>query len=340
LKGEFKMNGKWIVGCCIILVWGSVFTGCDIIPGGNEKTYIPTIGVILHDEKKDSAIKVVREGIVSKNDGKAKLEFEDSEGDQNTQNGQIKDFIEKNVDVIAVDLVNTNDTTTINGIITKTKEANIPLVFFLSGAGNQSAVYGIMADQNEVAALQGEIIADYWKATSGADRNGDGEMQYIMVHGPADHSDANIRKTKAIEAVVEAEITVKKLFEFDGAWGLDAAKKADMKTRLESPENQVVEAIFCGNDGIALGMIEVLKEIPYFADKNIPIVGIDGTEDAVKAVNEGKMLGTILQDFETIGKATFDICYALGIGESIPSSTEWSIDGKHVVVPSRKKIKE
>jgi methyl-galactoside transport system substrate-binding protein len=326
-------------GFCVILVFGFVFTSCDTSTGGNGKTYVPTIGIILHDER-DLCAKIVKAGFESKNNGKAILEFADSHGSQDTQNGQIDTFIAKKIDVIAVNLEDTNDITNINAIITRTKNADIPLVFFYQGAGNQSEVYDIMADQNELAALQGAIIVDYWKVASGADRNDDNKMQYVMVHGPEDSIDANIRKTKIIEVIEGAEITVDKLFDFDGAWWLDEERKGSIKALLQ--EKLDVEMIICGNDGMALGMIDVLKEIPYFADEDIPIVGIDGTADAIAAINEGKMLGTVFQDFETIGKVAFDICYDLGVGENIPNTgTGWSIStGKHVVVPSKKIVKE
>jgi methyl-galactoside transport system substrate-binding protein len=161
-------------------------------------------------------------------------------------------------------------------------------------------------------------------------------MQYIMIHGPLSHPHASIRKEKTVEAITGAGITVDNLSEIDGKWGLDDASKASIKTFLESNKGQKVEAIICGNDGMALGMVEVLNEIPYFSDKKIPIVGIDGTKDAIEAINSGDMLGTVLQDFEKIGEKTFDVCYALGVGESINNPG----GGKCIVIPSMKITKD
>ena len=318
------MKGKYIF---VVLIFGFIFAACDTDDSGIDT---PTIGIILHDAN-DGAVEVIKNGLDNKNNGKAELEYLYSQGNQETQNGQIDTFLAKKVDVLAVSLVDANDATNISAIITKAKNAGIPLVFFLSGSGSQTEVYDIEADQNEIAALQGEIIADYWRKYTTADRNSDGKMQYIMVHGPLSHPHASIRKEKAIKAITDAGIMVESLLDFNGEWWLDDTKKASIKTFLETT-GQTVEAIICGNDSMALGMVEVLNELSYFADKNIPIVGIDGTSDAITAINSGDMLGTVLQDFEKIGEKTFDVCYALGVGENVNNSN----GGKRIMIPSIK----
>lgn len=311
-----------------------IFSACD--PNGHEKNII-TIGVILFNQSDDQGLDDAKNGIVSKNDGRTKLDFVYSNGNKSLQNGQIDTFLAKNVDVLAISLVDASDSVNTSAIMTKANNAEIPTVFFLTGPGSQTEFYEIAADQNEIAELQGEIIVDYWKKLT-ADLNGDGKMQYIMVHGTSSHPHAMIRKTRIIEFINESGINTQCLKDFEAPWILNDPVKTEVKEYLETLEGQTVEMIICGNDNIALGMIEVLGEIGFFPD--IPIVGIDGLTEAVLAVNYGKMLGTVCQDCTKIGEATFDICYALGIGNKIPEAgIGWTKDKNHILVPSIKIIK-
>jgi methyl-galactoside transport system substrate-binding protein len=334
------MGNNWGVGLAAILLLGVIFVACDATPNDDEERYVLTIGLILRNEG-DPAVASAKTGFVNKNNGKVAVKFEDSRDDKDTQIQQIDTFLKEKVDVLVVSLAGADDEDNIDAIITKAKNADIPLVFFLTGSGDQTEFYDIETDENKIAALQGKIIADYWHSNTEGDRNNDNKMQYIMVHGSAGNPVADARKTETIAAIENAGIMVEKLRDIDGAWGLDETKKVEIEAFLQSPDGQTVEAIICGNDAMALGVIGVLEDIPYFTDKDIPVTGIDGINGAIEAVNSGKMLGTVSQDFEKLGEVTFDICYALGTGESIPDpGTGWIKNENHIVLPPKKIIKE
>ncbi|WP_040684075.1 substrate-binding domain-containing protein, partial [Thermobrachium celere] len=57
------------------------------------------------------------------------------------------------------------------------------------------------------------------------------------------------------------------------------------------------DAVFAHNDEMALGAIKALKT----ANKNVIVVGFDGTPDAVTAVNNGEMAATIAQQPDLMG---------------------------------------
>src|SRR5690606_40634667 len=52
--------------------------------------------------------------------------------------------------------------------------------------------------------------------------------------------------------------------------------------------NPGVQAVFAHNDEMALGAIEAIQS----SGKNIPIIGFDGNDDALKSIEEGKLTGT------------------------------------------------
>jgi methyl-galactoside transport system substrate-binding protein len=99
--------------------------------------------------------------------------------------------------------------------------------------------------------------------------------------------------------------------------------------------------VFCNNDDMALGVIEALKADGYFTGKKqIVVVGVDATAPALQAVEEGTLLGTVLNDAKNQGKATFDLAYALAKNTDV-TKAGWEItDGKYVWVPYQKVTKE
>ncbi|MNC63324.1 D-ribose-binding periplasmic protein precursor [compost metagenome] len=49
---------------------------------------------------------------------------------------------------------------------------------------------------------------------------------------------------------------------------------------------------------MALGAIEAIQS----SGKNIPVIGFDGNEDALKSIQAGKLTGTVAQQPELIGQ--------------------------------------
>ena len=75
--------------------------------------------------------------------------------------------------------------------------------------------------------MQGQLVIDYWKAHPEADKNGDGILQYVMLSGPADHQDAQIRTDESVKAINAAGIETEELAEEIGDWGRAHGPRAD-----------------------------------------------------------------------------------------------------------------
>ena len=78
------------------------------------------------------------------------------------------------------------------------------------------------------------------------------------------------------------------------------------------------DAIVCANDQMALGCMESLKGAGVLTNKGeILISGVDGTDDAVKAVSDGYMAQTVLQDAAGQAKAAYETVQKMIAGESV-----------------------
>jgi len=185
--------------------------------------------------------------------------------------------------------------------------------------------------------MSGQIIVDYWKSHPEADRNGDGVLQYIMIKGEPGHQDAELRTEFSIKAVTDAGIPVEKLAEDTGFW--NRVQGQEKMAAFLAAHGDKIEAVFANNDDMALGAIEALKAGGYFKDgRFMPVVGVDATAPAIQALEDGTLLGTVLNDAINQGQATFNLAFLLAQGETPTSENSgYEIsDGKYVWVPYRK----
>lgn len=322
--------------------------GNTAAPSGGAKTDTgtaakkPTIGVAIY-KFDDTFMTGVRNAISANAEGKAQTDIVDSQNSQPTQNDKVDLFLTKKVNALAINPV---DRTGAGVIIDKAKAANTPVVFFNrepleADMKKWDKVYYVGAKAEQSGTMEGQLIADYFKAHPEADKNKDGVLQYVMLKGEPGHQDAELRTKFSIKAVEDAGIKVEKLAEDTAMW--DRVKGQEKMAAFLASHGDKIEAVFANNDDMALGAIEALKAKGYFKDgKFIPVVGVDATAPAIKAMEEGTMLGTVLNDAKNQGKATFNLANVLAQGQT-PSKDNVGYDitdGKYVWVPYKKITKD
>jgi ABC-type sugar transport system substrate-binding protein len=107
---------------------------------------------------------------------------------------------------------------------------------------------------------------------------------------------------------------VKVIFEGAGNWGaVDAAPLAENWVA----SGRRLDAIVCNNDGMALGVLPVLRTTGNIG--KIKVYGLDATPEGLNAVKAGEMAATIFVDAHAEIVAAFDMIDALEKGNKIPS---------------------
>ncbi|SMC78653.1 galactose ABC transporter substrate-binding protein [Sporomusa malonica] len=309
-------------------------------PAGDKAKSVIGVAIYKFD---DTFMTGVRNAISKAAEGKAQVDIVDSQNSQPTQNDKVDLFVTKKVNALAINPV---DRTAASVIIDKAKKANTPVVFFNreplpEDMKKWDKVYYVGAKAEESGTISGKLIVDYWKAHPEMDKNKDGVLQYVMLKGEPGHQDAELRTKFSVKAVEDAGIKVQKVAEDTGMW--DRVKGQEKMAAFLAANGDKIEAVFANNDDMALGAIEALKAKGYFKDgKFMPVVGVDATAPALKALEDGTLLGTVLNDANNQGKATFNIAHVLAQGQT-PSKDNTGfdiVDGKYVWVAYKKITKE
>ena len=321
------------------------FAACTGKPAGGSGSGLPSIGVNIY-KFDDTFMSYTRGAIELNAAGKATLEVVDSQNSQPMLNDQVDVFLSKNMNALAINLV---DRETAGTIIEKAKAKNTPVVFFnrvpvAADMASWDKLYYVGADPKQSGTMEGEIAAEWWIANKGKDQ----VLRYVMLRGEPNHADAEARRIYSIKAVTDAGIKVELLAEDYANW--DRPKALEKMDAWLAQFGDRIDMVFANNDDMALGAIESLRKAGYFqGGKFMPVLGVDATPPALQALEEGTLLGTVLNDADNQGKATFDIAYALAKGDN-PSSAGWKlgdnddappvVTGRYVWVPYVKVTKD
>ncbi|EFY06102.1 galactose ABC transporter substrate-binding protein [Succinatimonas hippei] len=150
----------------------------------------------------------------------------------------------------------------------------------------------------ESGRYQAEILVSYLKAHPDYDKNKNGVLDLVMLKGEQTHLDAVLRTQEVLKVLNEQGIKYKVVFSANANWqfqkGFDFMDQAVSSLTFNN-----IEAVVCNNDAMAMGAITDLNQYGYNledANKYIPVLGIDAIPEARKAVEEGRMLGTVCND--------------------------------------------
>ncbi|NLW77805.1 MAG: substrate-binding domain-containing protein [Ruminococcaceae bacterium] len=304
-----------------------------------DDTYISTVRSAIETYTAESATDIT-------------LDMQDGQGNQATQNDQLDVLIQKGVDVI---LINAVDAGSGQGLADKCIAAGIPFIFFnrepdhtvlqpLGEDGEPGDIVGLFVGTtaSEAGVMQGDILADLWESRPETDLNGDGTCQYLVFKGEPGNPEAEARSTYCVSEMEDRGIPGE---DVNGAplvanWMTDQAQ-SQMEAILGAKQGEI-EAVYCNNDDMALGVIAALNSIGYnnggMDEGNwIPVIGVDATDAGMAAVESGKMYGTVKQDGDAMGKALVAVAVNAGHGAAAPyvdgTGYELAEDGVSIRIP-------
>ena len=312
----------------------------------NEK--VVKVGVLLYkfDDTYISTVRQSLEKIGAENKDKVEFNFFDGRGDQAIQNDIIDTLLQKNVDVLFVNLVDTGAGQT---VVDKIKEADKPVVFFNREPSPDviksydKAVF-VGTNAKEAGILQGKILSDIWqKDKASIDTNGDGKMQYVMLQGEPDNPEAVARTEYSVSTIKDNNIEVEELAKQVCNW--DQALAQNATEAWVSKFGDGIEVVIANNDGMAQGAITALQAQGFNNGgdtKTIPVVGVDATAAAQDLIERGYMTGSVLQDADGMAMALYKAGMNLAEGKSPIENTNYSFDdtGVAIRIPYKEYIKE
>ncbi|MGL4628201.1 ribose ABC transporter substrate-binding protein RbsB [Cetobacterium sp.] len=204
----------------------------------------------------------------------------DSQNDPSKELGNVEDLLINKIDVL---LINPTDS---DAVISSVKAANrrkVPVITLDRASNGGKVVAHIASDNVAGGELAGNFIIEKLEGKS---------VKVVELEGIPGTTAARDRGNGFNKAAAEKlDIVAKQAADFDRTKGLNV-----MENILQGQSE--ISAVFAHNDEMALG---ALRAIEAAGNKDILIVGFDATEDAVKAVKDGKLAATVAQKPAEIG---------------------------------------
>lgn len=220
----------------------------------------------------------------------------DAQDDTAKQTNDIDDLIQQGVDIL---LINPVDSAAIAPAVEAANSAGIPVITIdRSSEGGQ--VVTLVASDN---AAGGEMAAEYIAKISGENAN------TVQLEGTPGAS-ATRERGEGFASIAETSLNLldSQTANFDRAEGLTV-----MENMLQAHTD--IKAVFAQNDEMALGAIEAIEAAGLTG--KIQVVGFDGTEDGLAAVEAGTLSATVAQQPEEMGKLAIQAAYDYFAGKTV-----------------------
>ena len=229
------------------------------------------------------------------------VQVADGQMDAETQVGQVENFIAQKVDVIVLNPISMDGCAP---AVEAANEAGIPIITLISITSNQdlaSAYVG--SDSVESGLIEGQMMVE--------DLGGKGNI--VVMFGQMGH-DAQIGRYEGLLQAMEGT-DIEIVAEQTGNWSREEGM-ALMENWLASGKE--IDAVVAQNDAMALGALMAIEAKGLTGE--IKVYGIDAQAEALDAVENGTMAGTVFQNAEEQGSKCVDVALAAAKGETLESN--------------------
>jgi len=225
-----------------------------------------------------------------------KLLILDSQNDPAKELANVEDLLSKKISLL---LINPTDSDAVVSAIRAANRAGVPVVTLDRGATGGEVLSHVASDNAQGGMMAGELIIEIL--------GGSGKV--VELQGVAGTSAARDRGegfNAAIDTANGIVVVASQVADFDRTKGLNV-----MENILQAQSD--IDAVFAHNDEMALGAIKAIES----SNRDIIVVGFDGTDDAVTAVKEGVMLATVAQQAARIGSIGVETADSILKGKSV-----------------------
>lgn len=234
----------------------------------------------------------------AKADPSINIKFSDANNDANKQLDQIDNDLAAKVNVIVTVPV---DYQGIVPGVEKANEANVPVIALgIQSAGGKSTFVG--SKNIDAGRMQGEYMHDHLPK--------DAKVVYLQGTPGLYHSAERLKGFQEALNRPDVKVLAIQSGDYDRAQGM----KVTEDWIQTFPH---FDAVVAANDQMALGAIQALKSADRL--KGVMVSGVDGTPDALKAIQNGEMAQSIFQNAPGQAKAAFGVVEEIKAGKTPPA---------------------
>jgi ABC-type sugar transport system substrate-binding protein len=224
----------------------------------------------------------------------------DAQGDVNKQTNDVQDLIGQAVDGILLLPVDSGVATR---MVDDIKEAGIPVIAVASQVGESKDIEDVYPNLNALA-TQSEVGAGAKAGEIAVDALPDGG-KIAVVEGAAGFAEVRLRLEGFEQVLNDAEADYQIVASQPGDW-LPEESRAACENMLSA--NPDIDLFYAESDDMAIGCIEAVG-------KEAEVIGIGGAKQAMEAIEDGRLLGTVCYKPNDLGHIAMKAMYEQLTGE-------------------------
>ena len=231
-----------------------------------------------------------------------KLGFElivlDSQNDPAKERSNVEDLIQ--LGVVAL-LINPTDSDAVVKSVEVANEANIPVITLDRQSNGGEVTSHIASDNIKGGAMAAEFVLE--KLGTEANIN---VVELQGIPGASATRDRGAGFHSILDDKTNVKFVSSQAADFDRQKGLSV-----MENILQG--NSDVQVVFAQNDEMALGAAKAIGT----SNVKAMVIGFDGNEDALDAVEKGEMIATVAQQPDLIGALGVELALKIYNGEAV-----------------------
>lgn len=222
----------------------------------------------------------------------------DGQADIAKQISQAEDIIAKQVDVI---ILNPQDADGSAQVLDLAAEAGIPVVEVNTETTRTDYVSYVGSNDSEAGEIMGKFVTEQLG----------GEGNYAILEGEMGQS-AQLLRYEGLENTILKETGMNCVATLSAGWQRD---KAMSTTEDWLGKYKDLKAVICENDDMSMGALQAAEA----QGRELVIIGVDGIEDALQAIKDGRLSASVLQDAAGQAGTVIDVAVKVAKGEEVES---------------------
>jgi D-xylose transport system substrate-binding protein len=248
--------------------------------------------------------------------------YENANQDAAKQQQQAEAALTRGAKVLVLDAV---DVASAGSIVTRAKQANVPVISYGRLVSNAPLDYYVSIDPYKVGQQQANVLLDAMK------KQGKAQPRVVMINGSPTDSNAPPYKKGAKSVFDQAGAKIVKSYDTPD-WSPDKAQQ-EMEQTITASGKTGFDAVYVANDGMAGGVIAAMKAAGI-DPKKVLVTGQDAEATGVQRILSGDQLMTVYQPIPKIAATSADLAVPLAQGKKPPAIATGKTDNGSGQVPS------
>ena len=229
--------------------------------------------------------------------------YQNADQDATKQQQQVEAAVTEDVDVMVLDPV---DSTASAGLVTRAKDAGIPVISYDRLILDADLDYYVSFDSVEVGRQQGEALSEKL-ADDGA-----AEGPIVKINGDPKDNNATLFDEGSDAALGEAGVEIAE--EFDTPDWLPENAQREMEQAITAVGKDGFAGVYAANDGTAGGAIAALKAAGI-DPKTRPVTGQDAELAAIQRIVDGEQFVTVYKPIKPLAESAAELAVDVANGE-------------------------